>query len=57
MLRFNCMESILFNSGTFTTKLETRIKIQGGHEVDGTPLYVAVGKINGVDAIGKVSIL
>ena len=31
------------------------IKIQGGHEVDGTPLYVAVGKINGVDAIGKVS--
>ena len=33
------------------------IKIQGGHEVDGTPLYVAVGKINGVDAIGKVSIL
>merc|ERR1711962_1764698 len=28
---------------------------QGGHEVDGTPLYVAVGKINGVDAIGKVN--
>ena len=30
--------------------------MQGGYESNGTPLYVARGKIDGVDSIGKVSI-
>ena len=30
--------------------------VQGGHEANGTPLYVARAKVDGVDSIGKVSI-
>jgi len=29
--------------------------VQGGREADGTPLYVARGKVDGVDSIGKVN--
>ena len=30
--------------------------LQGGHESNGAPLFVARGKVDGVDSIGMVSI-